>query len=223
MAFFNQIALVYDDWYKDKKGSFIDWIETDLALGMLDIKAGMRVLDVGCGTGNFSIKLAKMGCEVTGIDISEDMLTIAKEKTSALQLPICFQNMDTRSLQFSEKTFDMAISMAAFEFVKEPFQAIDEIFRVVKTGSQVLIGTINRDSDWGRFYLSKKTDPNSVFYDADLKTLDELKKWKPNHLVKTGECLFISPFAPDDDFNIENETRLRGKTNGGYICASWKT
>ena len=34
---------------------------------------GMRILDVGCGTGNFSIKLAKMGLDVTGIDVSEKM------------------------------------------------------------------------------------------------------------------------------------------------------
>ncbi|TCS85230.1 methyltransferase family protein, partial [Keratinibaculum paraultunense] len=37
-------------------------------------------MDVGCGTGNFSIKLAKMGCEVVGIDVSKEMLKVAEEK-----------------------------------------------------------------------------------------------------------------------------------------------
>jgi len=40
----------------------------------------MNVLDVGCGTGNFSIKLAKLGCNVTGIDISDNMLNIARKR-----------------------------------------------------------------------------------------------------------------------------------------------
>ena len=44
-----------------------------------------RVLDVGCGTGNFSLKLAGYGCEVTGIDLSEEMLAQARHKAEGIK------------------------------------------------------------------------------------------------------------------------------------------
>ena len=71
MAVFDQYATDYDGWYNEKRGSFVDKVETELAFKLLEIKRGMKVLDFGCGTGNFSIKLDKMGCNVTGVDVSE--------------------------------------------------------------------------------------------------------------------------------------------------------
>ena len=53
---------------------------------------GKRVLDIGCGTGLLSVKLAKMGAEVTGIDISTDMLTVAEQRAYALSVPVTFIN-----------------------------------------------------------------------------------------------------------------------------------
>ena len=78
MAVFDAIADSYDRWYEDSKGSFIDKVETDLAFKLFKVEKGMTY-DIGCGTGNFSIKLAEMGCKVTGIDISDKMLDIAQK------------------------------------------------------------------------------------------------------------------------------------------------
>ena len=71
MAIFDQYAPQYDTWYDNKKGSFVDKVETELAFRLLKVEEGMKVLDCGCGTGNLSAKLAKLGCRVTGIDMSE--------------------------------------------------------------------------------------------------------------------------------------------------------
>jgi ubiquinone biosynthesis O-methyltransferase len=222
MAIFNEFASEYDSWYNEKKGSFIDKVETDSAFQMLKMSAGMKVLDVGCGTGNFSIKLAKSGCHVTGIDVSEEMLLFARAKASEQNIKIHFLNMDAQNLQFPDNEFDMVISMAAIEFINDIPKALEEIFRVVKVGGQVLIGTINGDSDWGKLYKSEEVSKNSVFQYANFKTLDDIKELKPKNILKTGECLFISPFADEDEFNIERENELAGKRKGGYICALWK-
>ncbi|AMP20963.1 hypothetical protein AZF37_07130 [endosymbiont 'TC1' of Trimyema compressum] len=74
MAIFDKDASIYDAWFDMKLGKYADVVETAIAFDLLKPQKGMRILDVGCGTGNFSIKLAKLGCEVTGIDVSEEML-----------------------------------------------------------------------------------------------------------------------------------------------------
>lgn len=80
MAIFDEISGSYDSWYNTKLGAFADKVEAELVMGKSRLLSGMQVLDAGCGTGNFSIKLAKLGCRVTGIDVSSGMLEEALKK-----------------------------------------------------------------------------------------------------------------------------------------------
>ncbi|MDD2518149.1 MAG: methyltransferase domain-containing protein, partial [Synergistales bacterium] len=80
MAVFDDQAKKYDQWYMTSLGRHVDETETRCALELLRPGPGMKVLDVGCGTGNFSIKLVRLGCDVLGIDISREMLAVAGEK-----------------------------------------------------------------------------------------------------------------------------------------------
>jgi len=57
----------------------------DRVFGVL--KSGAKVLDIGCGTGNFSVKLARQGFQVTGVDISGEMIAIAKKRQAKVGLP----------------------------------------------------------------------------------------------------------------------------------------
>jgi len=222
MAIFNGIAAEYDDWYSQKKGAFVDRVETDLAHSMLKLESGMTVLDVGCGTGNFSMKLAGMGCIVTGIDVSEEMLNVAREKAAEKSLSISYLQMDATELIYQEEIFDAVVSIAAVEFIEDTAQAVKEMFRVAKVGGQILIGTINSDSDWGDYYQAKKLQENSIYHYAAFKTIDDLKAWEPGELAETGACLFIPPFAAEEEFTIEREKELSETMRGGYICALWR-
>jgi ubiquinone/menaquinone biosynthesis C-methylase UbiE len=224
MAIFDNVASDYDAWYTDKKGSFVDTVETDLAFKMITVEKGMKVLDVGCGTGNFSIKLAKMGCSVTGIDISDNMLQIARKKAEEENLDIQFLHMNLNDLNFNENKFDAVFSMAAFEFVgdEDAPKALEGMLKVVKNGGQVLIGTISSNSSWGNLYQDESFRKNTVFEYAKFKTLDDMKGWNKEKLVDSGQCLFISPLSPEEDYNYEKENELDGNTVGGYICAIWK-
>ncbi len=222
MAIFDSIAVEYDDWYETKFGNFIDKVETDLAFSLFKPLPGMKILDVGCGTGNFSIKLAEMGCKVTGIDVSEEMLNIAREKIKEKGLDIEVYKMDVYQLDFADNSFEAVFSMAAFEFIKEPQKAYAEMYRVLKPNGQMLIGTIHRESTWGKLYLEKASKAHSLFKHAHFKSLEELEALDLKHLINSGECLFIPPNASEKDISIEKENEYAKTERGGYICALWR-
>ena len=149
MSVFDDHAKSYDGWYTTPIGKRVDEIETRCAFGLLEPRSGMKVLDAGCGTGNFSLKLARLGCAVTGVDLSCEMLAIAIEKARAENLEVEFLPMDVKALEFVDGAFDAVISMAVLEFIENPLDAAEEMYRVVKRGGRLVIGTINRLSPWG--------------------------------------------------------------------------
>lgn len=204
MAIFDSEAKFYDQWYESKLGKLVDEIETTCVFDLFKIKRGMKVLDVGCGTGNFSIKMAKQGCQVTGIDISKEMLKVAMAKANEKNLNIGFYHMDVYNMEFDDSYFDGIISVTAFEFIKNPSKAMEEMFRVLKPGGYLVIGTINKDSQWGEMYLSEDFQKDSVFKYADFKTLEDLKSLKQENLITTKECLYISPYADNSEISHPN-------------------
>ncbi len=221
MPVFDREAVEYDDWYTTVLGKHADEAETKCVLDLLKPTPGMHVLDVGCGTGHFSFKLARMGCRVTGIDISGEMLALARRKALHEKLPVDFLPMDACRIGFSDATFDAVVSITAFEFMANPEESFNEMFRVLKRNGSLLIGTINRDSSWGSLYLAKKTDKESVFHYAHLRTLDELKRIHPADFAGSSECLFVSPYAEEAEITAERERALSASGKGGFICVLW--
>lgn len=89
-----------------------------------------KILDIACGTGRHAIILAKRGYKVVGVDISEDMIEIAKAKSAKEKSEIKFYVMDMRQLHLNEK-FDVCISM---------YESIDYILKneeIKKTFSKI--------------------------------------------------------------------------------------
>ena len=221
MSLFDEEALSYDRWFETKMGRHADHVETECAMGLFRPAGGMKILDVGCGTGNFSLKLARLGCLVTGIDLSKKMLAAAREKAEKESLSMDFHLMDGAEMTFTDETFDGVVSIAAFEFMKDRARVVDEIFRVMKKGAFFLLGTINRESPWGEMYLRAGTEPGSLFSHARLVTMGELKGFRPGELQRTEECLFTPPDAPDEDLTPEGEAKWRTKGKGGFLWALW--
>ena len=84
---YTEFATVYDELMTEiPYDAYVELIVA--ATGGIE---GKRILDIGCGTGLLSVKLAKQGAEVTGVDLSADMLAVAEERAQALSLPIEFR------------------------------------------------------------------------------------------------------------------------------------
>src|SRR5690242_15464065 len=71
----------------------------------LPLSAGMRVLDVACGTGNLAIPAARKGAQVTGADIASNLLEQARQRAAAERLPANFEEGDAEQLPYRDAQF----------------------------------------------------------------------------------------------------------------------
>ncbi|WNB93455.1 class I SAM-dependent methyltransferase [Bacillus sp. NEB1478] len=94
---YNQFAYLYDQLMEDAPYSkWLSFIKSASKNYCLNAK---RLLDVGCGTGSLSVLLGKEGYEVTGVDLSADMLTVAKEKADNENVALSLFQQDMRELE----------------------------------------------------------------------------------------------------------------------------
>ena len=77
---FDAQAVEYEHWYQTPEGRYVDALEKELFLKLVQPKFGQSVLDIGCGTGNNLAFFKELGLKATGIDASKPMLDIAAKK-----------------------------------------------------------------------------------------------------------------------------------------------
>lgn len=84
--------------------------EVRFLLELLDLPAGARVLDVGCGPGRHAVAFAEAGLAVTGVDVSRRFLQLAAERARAAGVPAAFFEVDARQMPFDDE-FDAVVSI----------------------------------------------------------------------------------------------------------------
>lgn len=84
--------------------------EVDFLVSALDLKPGTRVLDLACGHGRHSVELARYGCSVTGVDLSEPSLALAAARAAGAGVDLRLARADMRRLEFAAE-FDVVINM----------------------------------------------------------------------------------------------------------------
>lgn len=104
-----------------------------------------KILDVGCGSGFFSILLAKEGYEVTGIDLTPEMIEKSKMLALEEEAKADFICMDAEQLDFADESFDMVVSRNLTWTLPHGEKAYAEWMRVLKPGGVLL----NFDADYG--------------------------------------------------------------------------
>jgi len=153
------------------------WIDALTAL------AGKRVLDVGCGGGILSEAMARLGAAVTGIDLSEKPLKVAKLHLLESGLAVDYQlaSAEEFSVQNKEK-FDVVTCMELLEHVPDPASTVAACAALVKPGGRVFVSTINRNPKSylfaviGAEYLLKMLPKGTHDYARFIKP-SELSRW----------------------------------------------
>lgn len=115
--------------YQDKH-SFV-WQYGEDLLQLLNPQAGEFILDLGCGTGQLTQKIAQFGAEVLGVDNSATMINTARQNYPHLR----FEVADARNLQV-DKPLDAVFSNAVLHWVKEAEDAIASIHQALKSGGR---------------------------------------------------------------------------------------
>lgn len=108
------------------------------------------VLEVGVGTG-LSLQHYRPDLAVTGIDFSDEMLAKARVKVRDMDLKqvVALRQMDARTLDFPDASFDTVVAMHVLSVVPEPEKVMSEIARVCKPGGKVVITNhFKRDEGW---------------------------------------------------------------------------
>lgn len=105
-----------------------------------------RVLDVGCGTGNYSIALARAGYDVTGIDVSPAMLRRARGKSADVPHPPHFLAADLHGgLGFPDGSFEWVVCVHVLQVIRSPQTFLQDVSRLlVRGGRLVLVATTAR-------------------------------------------------------------------------------
>lgn len=93
-----------------------------------------NLIELGCGTGYFTKTLADKSESIISTDISEEMLSIAREKLKEIE----FKNMDCQDLKFSDGTFD-TVFMGLVLLFTEPEKALKESRRILRQGGLIII------------------------------------------------------------------------------------
>jgi 2-polyprenyl-6-hydroxyphenyl methylase/3-demethylubiquinone-9 3-methyltransferase len=163
----------------------LDWI--DQAIGL----AGKRILDVGCGGGLLSEGMAVRGAQVTGIDLSEKPLGVAK-----LHLLESGQKVDYRKISVEQLAdempgaFDAVTCLEMLEHVPNPSSVIAACARLVKPGGQVFLSTLNRNP---KSYLFAVVGAEYVMNMLPRGTHDYAKFIKPSELARWSKMAGLEP------------------------------
>jgi ubiquinone/menaquinone biosynthesis C-methylase UbiE len=138
----------YARWRASEIGAITDRLERQLILGLVGDVSGCRVLDVGCGDGEFAVELEKRGAIVVGIDASAEMIEAAKSRSKSQNADIDFQVAMAEHLPFPAGDFDVVTAITILCFVDDAAPLFQEIARVLRPGGRLVIGELGKRSTW---------------------------------------------------------------------------
>ena len=178
-----------------------DWSETEsqmrpsyeLAIKRAGLRPGQTVLDAGCGSGAFLRVAADHGAVVSGIDASEALLAIARERVPDADLSLG----DLQRLPYADDTFDAVTGFCSFFFADDMVEALGEAGRVAKPGAPVVIQVWGRPE---RFDLGLMKAVLARFRPPPpADRLDPSTLWKPGVLEDLAVQAGLIPDAAFDD------------------------
>lgn len=179
----------------------------------------LSALDIGTGPGFFAVLMCGMGVNVTAIDLTNNMIDVAKEIAKDSKAKLNFLTMDSHELDFSDGQFDLLICRNVTWTLDDPIKAYKEWYRVLKPGGKVVIFDANYNLRYFRPEIQevfeenvKKAKEKGIFNEGhkDIEEGERLARelflsdkerpqWDLNEMLKIG----FSEFYVDTKYNEE--------------------
>ena len=170
----------------------------------LSLKPGQRVLDVACGTGNAAIPAARTGADVIGVDIAPNLLEQARERASAENLSVKFQEGDAEALPFSDGEFDIVITMFGAMFAPRPERAAAELLRVCKPGGLIAMANWTPEGFIGKTFRATARIvppppgiPAPILWGDEKVVRERLQNGSKSLTTERRSVKFKYPFPPE--------------------------
>ncbi len=178
---FNNYAEEYDEWYIRNINIFRKEVELIRKCIRTSKKDKERSIEIGVGSGRFAVELGIR----YGVDISKNMLKISKRRNLDVILA------DAHFLPFKNNVFSKVFIIFTLCFLKNPKKALEEIYRTLKDGGELLICFVPRDSNLGKLYIKKKISGDIFYSNANFYTLNEIinlnKKFKLKRVCRDDD------------------------------------
>ena len=119
--------------------AFARWLEWRRLLQWLAPKKGEKILDIACGDGELSLRMAAKGADVYGLDMSAEGIASARRLAKIAKLKCEFTVGDAEHLPFTDGFFDKLVCSSSLEHFKDDAQSLSEIHRVLRPGGKAVL------------------------------------------------------------------------------------
>jgi 2-polyprenyl-3-methyl-5-hydroxy-6-metoxy-1,4-benzoquinol methylase len=192
------IARTFDDRrFGGPIGDLVASSQATVLAGFIGVSHNRTILDVGTGTGRAALLMARAGARVTGVDASEEMLAIARQRAAAAGAAIQFRTGDAHALDFANRSFDVVISLRVIMHTPRWADCVAELCRVAdqlvildypSSRSTALVQSRTRQI---LAALGRPTEPYRVF---SLRQIDDALK-RSGFQIRSLHRQFVLPIA----------------------------
>jgi len=165
----------YSRWRASEIGGITDRLERQLILELVGDVKGCKILDVGCGDGEFAVELSMRGAIVVGIDASAEMIDAAKRRVVGRTGDIRFQVAKAEHIPSAAEQFDVVTAITILCFVDDAARIFQEIARVLRPGGRLIIGELGKWSIWAAGRRVRALLGSTLWRRGSFRTADELR------------------------------------------------
>ena len=171
----------------------------------LNLKPGMKVLDVACGTGNLAIPAARAGADVTGVDIAPNLVEQARENAKREGLNAKFDEGDAEALPYDDASFDAVLTMFGAMFAPRPDLVASELKRVCRPGGVIVMANWTPAGFIGQMFKTMSGHvpppagmPSPILWGVEENVRQRLGEGISKLEMEPQMCKFAFPFSPAD-------------------------